>query len=220
MRVINAYLNLLARRRWSALLALVIAALLLTPLLGDSLPVRAVGALLFVLILGGAVYTGRHTRRSARAMTVLLIVWLLLELTAALHPDLELPGLRLFVTLLVLGGAVWATFAELLGSHDSSVDGLLGTMFGYFLIAIAWSYLYVAIAVYDPDAFRLDQDIALGMDLRYFSLVTMTTLGYGDIVPVSPVARITAALQAAVGTLYVAIMIGRVVGSFVGRPRD
>ena len=153
-------------------------------------------------------------------MAVLLIVWLVLELTATLHPDLELPGLRVFVTLLVLGSAVWATFAELLGSQDRSIDGLLGTMFGYFLIAIAWSYLYVAIAVYDADAFRLSADAALGMQLRYFSLVTMTTLGYGDIVPVSPAARVTAALQAAVGTLYVAIMIGRVVSSFVGRPRD
>ena len=48
MRVLDAYLHFLARRRWSALLALVIAALLLNPLLGNSLPVRAVGGLLFV----------------------------------------------------------------------------------------------------------------------------------------------------------------------------
>ena len=219
MRHVRAYLRLLGRRRWSVLLVLVIGAILAEPLLGSATPVRLLAALLFVLILGGAVYTGRHTRQSARAMAVLLLLWLATELARLLIPNFVPGAVTLIVTLLVLAAAIWATFAELLGTSDTSPDALMGTMFGYFLIAVAWSYLYAAIAVSDPEAFALGGGANVGVQLRYFSLVTMTTLGYGDIVPLSPAARIVSALQAVCGTLYVAIMIGRVVSSFVGMPQ-
>ena len=48
--------------------------------------------------------------------------------------------------------------------------------------------------------------------MLYFSLITVTTAGYGDITPVTPIAQISAALEAALGTLYLAILIGRIVG--------
>ena len=48
--------------------------------------------------------------------------------------------------------------------------------------------------------------------MLYFSLITVTTAGYGDITPVTPIAQISAGLEAALGTLYLAILIGRIVG--------
>ena len=48
--------------------------------------------------------------------------------------------------------------------------------------------------------------------MLYFSIITVTTAGYGDITPVTSVAQISAALEAALGTLYLAILIGRIVG--------
>ena len=48
--------------------------------------------------------------------------------------------------------------------------------------------------------------------MLYFSLVTVTTVGYGDIAPATSVAQICAALEAALGTLYIAVLIGRIVG--------
>ena len=53
--------------------------------------------------------------------------------------------------------------------------------------------------------------------LLYFSIVTMTTLGYGDIVPVAPVARMLCGVEAVVGQLYVAIFIARLVARQVGQ---
>ena len=51
-------------------------------------------------------------------------------------------------------------------------------------------------------------------ELLYFSLVTLTTLGYGDITPLGAVARIWSALEALVGTLYLAVLISRLVGIY------
>ena len=58
--------------------------------------------------------------------------------------------------------------------------------------------------------------------MLYFSLITVTTAGYGDITPVTSTAQISAALEAALGTLYLAILIGRIVGQLGPglRPRD
>ena len=53
--------------------------------------------------------------------------------------------------------------------------------------------------------------------MLYFSLVTVTTAGYGDITPVTSIAQISAALEAALGTLYLAILIGRIVGQLSPR---
>ena len=54
----------------------------------------------------------------------------------------------------------------------------------------------------------------------YYSFVTMTTLGYGDIVPVSPAARTLAYMEAAMGQIYVAVLIARLVGLHTARKQD
>jgi len=54
----------------------------------------------------------------------------------------------------------------------------------------------------------------------YFSLVTLTTLGYGDIVPVRPFARSLATLEAAAGILYIAITVARLVAAYQSAPRE
>jgi len=59
------------------------------------------------------------------------------------------------------------------------------------------------------------------MELLYFSLITMTTVGYGDITPVLPVARMTAAIEAVLAQLYIAIIIARMVSmELVHRDRE
>ena len=62
--------------------------------------------------------------------------------------------------------------------------------------------------------------MATQADLMYFSLITMTTIGYGDITPTSPPARMLSALQGVVAQLYIAIIIARLVGMELANRRD
>jgi hypothetical protein len=62
--------------------------------------------------------------------------------------------------------------------------------------------------------------VSIQADLMYFSLITMTTIGYGDITPISPPARILSALQGVVAQLYVAIIIARMVGMELANRRN
>jgi hypothetical protein len=87
------------------------------------------------------------------------------------------------------------------------------------VIAAAFALLYRQMEGAFPGSFRLPEGGDLDTQMLYFSLITVTTAGYGDITPATSTAQITAALEAALGTLYLAILIGRIVGQLGSRLR-
>ena len=80
------------------------------------------------------------------------------------------------------------------------------------MIATACALLFRQMEGAHPGSFRLPEGGDLDTQMLYFSIITVTTAGYGDITPATSVAQIGAALEAALGTLYLAILIGRIVG--------
>lgn len=84
-----------------------------------------------------------------------------------------------------------------------------GAIAVYLLLAIVWGMGYRLLTIFVPGAFNVPSPDAYA--LQYFSLVTLTTAGYGDIVPVHPLARSLAAAEAVTGPLYLAILIARLV---------
>jgi voltage-gated potassium channel Kch len=140
-------------------------------------------------------------------------IWAAFSLLTVLHDGVD-GALGVVVFAGILGAlSVWCTLHALFRQPDADLDGLFGAVFGYFLVALVFSQIYVGLEMLAPGSFVLPDDGEARDALLYFSLVTLTTLGYGDIVPVSPVARLAAGVEAAVGTLYIAILIGRIVGA-------
>ncbi len=94
---------------------------------------------------------------------------------------------------------------------------LEGAVAAYLLITMAFALGYILISLLLPGAFRFPDKTAeiddprFGYIFHYFSISTITTLGYGDIIPVHPVARTLTTIEALVGQLYPAILIGRLV---------
>jgi len=86
-----------------------------------------------------------------------------------------------------------------------------GAIAAYVLLGLTWSYAYALVAPWSPSAFRGVDGGAAGAPLIYFSFVTLTTLGYGDITPVDPAARSLAILEALTGQIYPAILLARLV---------
>ncbi len=117
-----------------------------------------------------------------------------------------------FTTAIIL----WHTLAE---ERKITADTLYGVVCVYLLSGLTWSSLYTLIEVAQPGSFyvssaqNLDQVINWS-DLLFFSFATLTTLGYGDITPVTSVARSLALLEAVFGVLYNAILIARLVGLY------
>jgi hypothetical protein len=91
----------------------------------------------------------------------------------------------------------------------------------YLLLGLLWATLYLAIDAFSPGAIQIGSHAAdRQTELLYFSLVTLSTIGYGDIVPLSGEARILAALEGVTGVLYIAITVALLVSRFRHEPLD
>ncbi len=86
----------------------------------------------------------------------------------------------------------------------------------YIMLGTVWILFYTPVVALDPNAFThpISEDPDPVHTLTYFSYVTLTTLGYGDISPVSHIARNLAILEAVTGTLFLAVLISRLVGGY------
>lgn len=91
---------------------------------------------------------------------------------------------------------------------------IVGAVLLYLLIAVGFAALFAFVGLSIPDAFKgvaFEDDAALASELFYLSFVTLTSTGYGDIVPVHPVARSLCNIEAIVGQLYPATLLARLV---------
>ncbi len=100
-----------------------------------------------------------------------------------------------------------------------TVNEVLGACSVYLVLAIIWAHVFHIVAVLAPGSFQginvSENEGALQSDLLYFSLTTLTTLGIGDMLPVVRLARMLTALEAVVGQLFLAVLIGRFVGMHI-----
>jgi len=121
------------------------------------------------------------------------------------------------VTLAVL--ALYASFflvsiVVLIGRISSrrivTADTIKGGLSVYFLIGIFFNLVYLIVLQFNPNAFANIENA--DADCFYFSFVTLTTLGYGDIVPVSSYAKALAILEAFIGQVYLAVFVAQLVG--------
>lgn len=105
------------------------------------------------------------------------------------------------------------SFSRSSGSH--TWDRLLSVIAAYFLLALLWESFYQMILTHDPGAFvdNVKGQPISESHLLYYSLVTQTTQGYGDIVPLTSLSRYTAAFQGAIGTIYLAVLVAVLMGT-------
>lgn len=101
-----------------------------------------------------------------------------------------------------------------------SGDALFGAVCGYLLLGIIWGLVYSSLETFRPGSFDISETHAVQPGnasqyrgiLGYYSLVTLTTLGYGDITPTTPTARTLSWLEAVTGQFYLAILVAGLVG--------
>jgi hypothetical protein len=134
--------------------------------------------------------------------------------------------------------AIWAhalaalffviTFALILRyvlMHEVIFDNVVGALVAYLMIGVAMGQVYVLLEVNYPESFHASENIgdalhnthSRGAALTYFSFATLTTSGYGDIVPAKPLSRTLAWMEAVAGQFYIAVLVAGMVGIRVSR---
>ena len=114
--------------------------------------------------------------------------------------------------------AVWCTSTQVVTDNKISANRVIGAVSLYLLFGVLWAISYAMLEQINPASFQgLSEPLSQGWssDWLYLSFVTMTTLGYGDITPVSATARTFAYMQAVFGQFYIAILVAGLVSAYI-----
>jgi hypothetical protein len=198
------------------LLALLITMVFILPVVAASnsaIGQIAQDVLLSLILLSGVVEASTNSKEFAFITLVALVV-ITVRWVGWLSPTgLSLP-VRDVATLLALVLLAVVIAMKVFASHTVTKDRISGAIVFYILAGLVWADAYQLIMLYVPRAFAGISTLEGAVDRStwvYFSFATLTTVGYGDIVPVAPIARSLSNLEALIGQLYPAIVLARLV---------
>ena len=206
------------------LLGALLVLLLGTPLahdfgLGGEPMVRVI---LFSLLLAVGVWSLRGGRRHFKLGMAFVVAGIVFSVLAA---NLELVVFRYCSMLALLGFlmvAISFTLRHVIFGTEMNLNRLVGAICVFLLLGIIWSFAYALLELVAPGSFTgFSPGHGPGEDSSwlYFSFVTLTTLGYGDITPVSAMARSLAFMQAIAGQFYVAVLVAGLVSAYISDRR-
>jgi len=166
------------------------------------------------------IYAVSQTRKTIFIALVLGLPWFVLswiDILITRLPEIIMIFSNLLLILFLAFTAI-EILLFILKSKKISVDILFGTVCIYFLIGGTWSTVYILLeAIYPGSITNNISGVVNLSDLVYFSYITLTTLGYGEIIPMTAGARSLAIIEAIVGVMYIAIIISRLVGLFIAK---
>jgi len=207
-------------RGLSIFLAALAAMIIVPALVPIGLPGSLLVDALFSLILfsGAAALADRH--RTALIVSVIAVAALLVRWASWLFPAAGLAVWREIFTLVSLAALCWVTLVLVLQPGRVTTRRIEGAIAVYLLLGFTWAQAYELVALWHPGAFAGALDGERSQPWTYYSFVTLTTMGYGDIMPVHPLARALAVLEALTGQLYLAILLARLVSLEIQSRRD
>jgi hypothetical protein len=193
--------------------------MILEPLLFDRTGIRFLLDIFFSVILFTSIYAVSEKRGTA-LMAILLALPKLGTIWASSF--ITHPLLHLFDSvfgIIFIGYIIVLILTHIFRQEDVSLETIYGAIVVYILIGIVWVFLYNFTEFLHPNSFSIAPEFATDSRkaLYYFSFVTLTTLGYGDITPVSAPARSLAMLEAIMGQMYIAVLIARLVGIHISQ---
>jgi hypothetical protein len=181
-------------------------------------------SVLMTIVLLSAVLAIGGRRRTLIWSSVLVIPALAGKWVNYFRPDLAPPEIFLGAAILFTGYVVLHLFAFILRTPRVNMEVLCTAAANYLMLALLWAFGYTLVAGVNPDAFVVAYGSSAGHVMKgansmYFSFSTLCTVGYGDIVPVSSVARMLAVLEAIVGMFYMTMLIARLVALYSSETR-
>ena len=167
-----------------------------------------------MVLLSGVAIAFRSRAPATTAVGMLAVVGFVTHWIYHVHPTVPLGRADTALSLVFCGFITGLMLVQVFRAGPITLYRIEGAVTVYILIAYSWALAYQLVALSDPAAFGftaapLPQN--LRFRLLYFSTTTLTTVSYGDITPLNPVARSLAALESVIGQLFPAILLTRLV---------
>ena len=174
--------------------------------------------ILFLVILIFSIFLHRHDSKLFKVTVVSLIIILI----NILFFDNNQSVSQYFLKILIVSITIVELFREILKTKIIDSHIISSAISIYVLVGIFWYLLFMFLLMIDPDSFyiRNFNPEMVSIDMIYFSFTTLTTLGYGDITPVSYTAKMCSITEAMMGVMFLAVMISRVVSLFGSKKKN
>ena len=220
------FFNSLWRTDWgltALLLFLALGLFVAPPLLSSELLSPRLIDVTFALILVSGVATVSGRGLATLIAAVLAVLAIVVRGARVFAPDAG-PTIAIvdtsfaIVSVLVLTGLV---LVQVFRRGPITFHRIQGAVAAYLLLGLAWANAYELVELVRPGALHYPDSLGPSpIRLVYFSFVTLTTVGYGDITPVHPAVRSLAITEALVGQLFPSILIGRLVSMEIASQRE
>jgi len=203
----------------TALLAILLALIIIRPFI----PSTVADCIFLPTIIFSAWLAGGRTARGL-VLTVLfcILAGLILagemffreQFRIILHESTRFLVAFAVLSLLIYCGAM--ILRSLLRVDRVFLNEIIGTLNLYLILGHSWAFLYLMLESSSPGSFNFgDEAASLHLQFLYFSFVTLTTVGYGDVIPLSPAAKMCSVLEAILGQFYVAVVVAYLVSMYI-----
>jgi hypothetical protein len=207
------------RHRTQIILWALVAEMLASPLADTQPRVGAMfGLAVLLMVLGGIGHMAN--RRIVRHIVLPVAgLWMITRIIEAFgNRHAPYANLSPVVGLLFSCSILWAIMDHFRSQYRSPRGAITEAFIGYLVIAGAFAQLYWILNRFVDHAFNQQIPSTQNGTFLYFSMVTLTSVGYGGIVPLNPYVRMVAALESMSGIFFVAVVVARLVSSY--RPRQ
>jgi hypothetical protein len=154
---------------------------------------------------------------------ILVIVEIVGTIISLARPSVIIDVITLVTALAFCSLSLVIALRHVLFGQQMDLNRMIGGICVYLLLGVSISILNMFIYRFIPGSFNGVPEFTAesnGIDLLYYSFVTMTTLGYGDITPAGSIARVLAYLAAISGQFYIAILVGTLVGMYLSQRKN
>ena len=223
MNTANEVGTTIGEKKHQLLLLMLTVLIFTSPFVSDNPAIHWLDSIILMAVLLAAVYSVSSRGGSFRVALLLGVPALLSQVAAIAVDFFWLETLRYAATPLFL---FWVCFLLLkdiaLNIQTVTLDLVVGSVNIYLMLGLGFALVFAFIEHLQPGSFTGLEDFAAVPDqvptFLYYSFITMTTLGYGDISPVMPHAMTASYMLAILGQFYLAILVARLVSLYIGRP--
>jgi len=208
-----------SKERFLILIGLMMGLLVLVPILNRFIAVRIVLDLFLTAIAISMVYTVSSKKRHVIVGLLLAIVMLSSLWVQYFHQDKRVDAIGMIAGVFFIGVVIASILEFMFKSEEVTREVIYAAILLYLLAALMWAFGYTFLELLDPASFNIPHSPGRGdlLVFQYYSFVTITTLGYGDITPGTEVAKTFSALEAVAGQLYLVIVVAWLVGMHVSK---